>query len=256
MPTVQHARRELYIKLVYYGTGLSGKTTNVQALYRRARPEHRGKLLSLEGESERTIFFDLLPVDLGQFRGYQVRLHLCTVPGQTAFDRTRRMVLRNADGIVFVVDSQAAQLENNIASLRNLDINLRLQGTDPTRLPLVVQYNKRDLRDVLSVSTLRHYLGVPAHTPQFEASALRGAGVAETLKAIVKSTLSLVGEPAKMANGRSQCLRPAGARSLLPLPVSEVPPDVGPSPAALRTVAWSQRRDEQWEAPGVRRLDS
>ena len=221
MATVQHARRELYLKLVYYGTGLSGKTTNVKHLYKAARPEHRGQLLSLESSSERTLFFDLLPVDLGSFRGYHVRLHLCTVPGQVAFDRTRRMVLRGADGIVFVADSQPNQLENNINSARNLEVNLRSQGIDPRRVPIAVQYNKRDLPNALPVSMLRHYLGVPSWTPQVAAAAAIGQGVSATLKELVKLTLGLVKNPANLPNGRCECLRPKRARSMLPVPLKE-----------------------------------
>ncbi|MFI5308320.1 MAG: ATP/GTP-binding protein, partial [Polyangiales bacterium] len=145
MPHVDHARRELRLKLVYYGPGLGGKTTNLEQIHGRTRPELRGKLLTLNDASERTLFFDLLPMDLGTYRGYLVRVHLCTVPGQIAHDRVRQLVLRSVDGIVMVVDSQRERLHDNLESIRNLDVNLRLQGEDPGTLPMVVQYNKRDL---------------------------------------------------------------------------------------------------------------
>ena len=127
MPSVQHARKEVLLKLVYYGPGLGGKTTNLEFIHARSNPEHRGRLLSLNTETERTLFFDLLPVDLGTFKGYKIRLHLCTVPGQVAYDRTRQLILKNVDGVVFVVDSQPAAVEKNAESLANLATNLRLQ---------------------------------------------------------------------------------------------------------------------------------
>ncbi len=144
MPLVHHAHRDLQMKVVYYGPGLGGKTTNLEYIHANTRPERRGKLIALENEAERTLFFDLLPMELGEFRNYRVRLHLCTVPGQIAYDTTRQLVLKNVDGIVFVVDSQPSRLEANYESIRNLEANLRLQGDDPDRMPLVVQYNKRD----------------------------------------------------------------------------------------------------------------
>ena len=173
---VNHAARELHLKVVYYGPGLGGKTTNLEYIHAKTRPERRGKLISLTTESERTLFFDLLPMDLGKYRGYDVRIHLCTVPGQIALDETRKLVLRHVDGIVFVVDSQKGRLDQNVESIRNLYDNLRLQGDDPDRMPLVVQYNKRDLPDVHPVAELAEALGVPAEVVQIEASAVKGRG--------------------------------------------------------------------------------
>ncbi len=216
MPLVSHARRELHVKLVYYGPGLGGKTTNLEHIHRSSRPEHRGKLISLMTESERTLFFDLLPVELGTFRNYAVRLHLCTVPGQIARDATRRLVLRHVDGVVFVVDSQEAQLSNNVESIRNLYRNLALQGDDPDRLPLVVQYNKRDLPTALPCATLQEELGVPSEVPQFESIAIRGVGVFETLKTISKATLALVGDPRGQTEGRSPSILPGRRASMYP----------------------------------------
>src|SRR5690606_15327988 len=195
MPLVNHAHQEIHLKVVYYGPGLGGKTTNLEHIHARTKPERRGKLISLATETERTLFFDLLPVELGTFMGYQVRLHLCTVPGQIAHDRTRRLVLRHVDGIVFVVDSQPNRVEDNQESILNLAPNLRMQGDDPNALPLVVQYNKRDLPGVLSVEALRDVLGVPRGVPELEAVAVQGLGVFETVKTILKSCLRIVGDP-------------------------------------------------------------
>lgn len=216
MPLVHHARRELHLKVVYYGPGLGGKTTNLEYIHAHSRPDRRGKLISLAAESERTLFFDLLPVDLGEFKGYQVRLHLCTVPGQIAHDRTRQLVLRHVDGIVFVVDSQRARFEENVESIVNLAANLRRQGDDPDRLPLVVQYNKRDLPDIASVEELHEALRVPEGVPELEAIAVRGIGVFETLKTVMKACMQLVGDPRRAKEGRSPSILPGRRASMFP----------------------------------------
>ena len=216
MPVVQHARKELHVKVVYYGPGLGGKTTNLEWIHGKSRPDRRGKLLSLAAESERTLFFDLLPVELGQFKGYQVRLHLCTVPGQIAYDKTRQLVLRNVDGIVFVVDSQRARFEENVESIHNLADNLRRQGDEPDKLPLVVQYNKRDLPNIAGVEELRAALNVPDEVPEHEAVAVRGIGVFETMKTIMKQCLALVPDPGRAKEGRSPSIIPGQRSSMFP----------------------------------------
>ncbi|MDB4975666.1 MAG: gliding motility protein MglA [Myxococcaceae bacterium] len=221
MPRIHHATREIQFKVVYYGPGLSGKTTNLEQIHQKSNPAHRGKLVSLTTESERTLFFDLLPIDLGSFRGYRVRLHLCTVPGQIALDETRRLVLRNVDGIVFVVDSQPERLDANIASLRNLEANLLLQGDDPSRLPLVVQYNKCDLPRAMTRQALRLALGIDKGVRQVEACAVRGEGVFETFKSIVKACMAVVGDPREHAEGRTNSVLPGPANaSMFPLAAS------------------------------------
>lgn len=226
MPLVNHARQEIHLKVVYYGPGLGGKTTNLEHIHGKTRPELRGKLISLATESERTLFFDLLPVELGRFKGYQVRLHLCTVPGQIAHDRTRRLVLRHVDGIVFVVDSQPDRLADNRESIANLYENLKLQGDDPDRLPLVVQYNKRDLKNVMSIAELREELRVPADVDEVEAQAAFGVGVFETVKAIFKACLKIVGDPELAPEGRSPSILPGKRASMFPsapgLPVDDL----------------------------------
>ena len=216
MPLVQHARKELHVKVVYYGPGLGGKTTNLEWIHKKSRSDRRGKLLSLAAESERTLFFDLLPVELGTYKGYQVRLHLCTVPGQIRYDRTRQLVLKNVDGIVFVVDSQEARFEENVESIHNLSDNLRRQGDDPDRMPLVVQYNKRDLPSVVSVPELRVALNVPEGVPEHEAVAVQGIGVFETMKTILKQCLALVPAPQDANEGRSPSIIPGQRASMFP----------------------------------------
>ena len=216
MPTVNHARRQVHLKIVYYGPGLGGKTTNLEFIHQRTRPERRGKLISLMTESERTLFFDLLPMDLGEFRGYAVRVHLCTVPGQIAHDATRQLVLKHVDGVVFVVDSQEGREDANITSIQNLHENLRLQGDDPDRIPLVVQYNKRDLPGALPAEVLQRQLSIPPAVPQLEAVALTGEAVFETFKIIVKSCLATVGDPADLDEGRSPPILPGRHSSEIP----------------------------------------
>jgi signal recognition particle receptor subunit beta len=206
MPLVHHTQREVTLKIVYYGVGLGGKTTNLEAIHAQTRPERRGKLVSVNTEAERTLFLDFLPLDLGKFRGYTVRLHLISVPGQIAQDSTRQMVLRNADGVVLVVDSQVDAVEGNNYSIRNLDYNLRQHGLDPDRIPMVVQYNKRDLHGVLDVGELAERLGVPEGIPELVSSARDGWGVFETVKSIVRVCMHQLGDPSLRDEGRVECL--------------------------------------------------
>lgn len=216
MPVVHHNIKQIHFKIVYYGPGLGGKTTNLKHIHARTRPELRGRLLSLNTETERTLFFDLLPIELGDFRGYSIRLHLCTVPGQIAYDQTRQLVLRHVDGVVFVVDSQEFCLDSNIESITNLHHNLELLGEDPLRLPLVVQYNKRDLPSAMPVDMLRALLGIPEGVPEVEAVARDGVGVFDTMKLIVKSCLALVSDPKLTPEGRSPSILPGARPSLIP----------------------------------------
>jgi signal recognition particle receptor subunit beta len=206
MPLVHHAQREVTLKVVYYGVGLGGKTTNLETIHAQTRPDRRGKLVTVNTEAERTLFLDFLPLHLGKFRGYDVRLHLISVPGQIAQDSTRRMVLRNVDGVVLVIDSQAEAIEGNNYGIRNLDYNLRQQGIDPDRIPMVVQYNKRDLHGVLDVDELGERLGVPEGIPELVASAKEGWGVFETVKSIVRVCMHQLGDPSLREDGRVECL--------------------------------------------------
>jgi len=206
MPLVHHAQREVTLKVVYYGVGLGGKTTNLEAIHAQTRPDRRGKLVTVNTEAERTLFLDFLPLQLGSFRGYDVRVHLISVPGQIAQDATRQMVLRNVDGVVLIIDSQAEAIEGNNYGIRNLDYNLRQQGIDPDRIPMVVQYNKRDLPGVLDVEELGERLGVPEGIPELVASAKEGWGVFETVKSIVRICMHQLGDPSLRDDGRVECL--------------------------------------------------
>ncbi|HYT32497.1 MAG TPA: ADP-ribosylation factor-like protein [Thermoanaerobaculia bacterium] len=179
--------RELTAKIVYYGPGLGGKTTNLQVLHDRLDPATVGKLLNLATQTDRTIYFDLLPVELGDIKGYKIRFQLATVPGQTAFNETRRVVLKGADGIVFVADSQWTMLPKNLESWHNLKENLKANGVSFEGIPIVIQYNKRDLTDILSVDALQEALGLSSY-PFVEAVASAGRGVTETFKLISKLT--------------------------------------------------------------------
>ncbi len=239
MPIFHHSIKQVHLKIVYYGPGLGGKTTNLKYLHAHTRPELRGKLLSLSTETERTLFFDLLPIDLGDFRGYSIRLHLCTVPGQIAYDQTRQLVLRHVDGVVFVVDSQESLLDSNLESMSNLQNNLEMLGEDETRLPLVVQYNKRDLPTAMPVDMLRALLGIPEGVTEIEAVAREGIGVFDTMKAVVKQCLQLIGAPEKAPEGRSPSILPGARASLIP----------GARPPAAPAVRWAEENSAEIVIP-------
>ena len=181
------ATRELTAKIVYYGPGLCGKTTNLKVLHDRLEPGTAGKLLNLQTQTDRTIYFDLLPVELGDIKGYKIRFQLATVPGQTAFNETRRVVLKGVDGIVFVADSQWTMLPKNLEAWQNLKDNLKSNDITFESIPVVVQYNKRDLADILAVDAMQEALGLSAY-PFVEAVASAGRGVTETFKLISKLT--------------------------------------------------------------------
>jgi len=185
MSFINYAAREINCKLVYYGPGLCGKTTNLQHIYKKVDPGTKGKLISLATESERTLFFDFLPLELGTIRGFKTRFHLYTVPGQIFYEASRRLILKGADGVVFVADSQLERMEANIQSLADMQQHLADQGIDPDKIPLVIQYNKRDLTNAVPIDELQKALN-PRSLPRFEAVASQGIGVFETLKAIAK----------------------------------------------------------------------
>jgi hypothetical protein len=189
MSFINYSSREINCKIVYYGPGLCGKTTNLQFIYQRTNPEVKGKMISLATETERTLFFDFLPLALGQIRGFKTRFHLYTVPGQVFYDASRKLILKGVDGVVFVADSQIERMEANVESLDNLRINLSDQGYDLEKIPYVVQYNKRDLPNAAGLDEMRRVLN-PTNVPGFEACATTGVGVFETLKAVAKSVLS------------------------------------------------------------------
>lgn len=188
MSLVNYSTREITSKIVYYGPGRSGKTTNLQYIYGQVPEDRRGRMVSLATETDRTLFFDFLPLDLGTISGFQTRFQLYTVPGQVYYDATRKLVLQGADGVVFVADSQRAQAGENVESFRNLQVNLLEQGVDPRQIPIVLQYNKRDLPDVMSVDELDDLLNY-RDLPRYEARALAGAGVFDTLRGISEHVL-------------------------------------------------------------------
>ena len=189
MSFINYSSREINCKIVYYGPGLCGKTTNLQYIYNKTNPDAKGKMISLATETERTLFFDFLPLSLGEIRGFKTRFHLYTVPGQVFYDASRRLILKGVDGVVFVADSQEARFEANIESLENLRTNLADQGYNLDKLPYIVQYNKRDMPEVMSVEDLRKELN-PTGVPDFDAVATQGVGVFETLKAVAKQVLT------------------------------------------------------------------
>jgi hypothetical protein len=188
MSFINYSSREINCKIVYYGPGLCGKTTNLQWIYNKTNPELKGKMISLATETERTLFFDFLPLALGQIRGFKTRFHLYTVPGQVFYDASRKLILKGVDGVVFVADSQNERMEANVESLDNLRINLAEQGADLERTPFVIQYNKRDLPNAAPLEQMRKLLN-PKGMPDFEACATSGKGVFETLKAVARSIL-------------------------------------------------------------------
>ena len=189
MTFINYASREINCKIVYYGPGLCGKTTNLQYIYNKTNPEAKGKMISLATETERTLFFDFLPLSLGEIRGFKTRFHLYTVPGQVFYDASRKLILKGVDGVVFVADSQVERMEANMESLENLRVNLAEQGYDLNKIPEVVQYNKRDLPNAAPMEQLRGVLN-PTKVPEFEACATSGAGVFDTLKAVAKAVLT------------------------------------------------------------------
>lgn len=189
MSFINYAAREINCKLVYYGPGLCGKTTNLQFIYRKVDPNAKGKLISLATETERTLFFDFLPLELGQIRGFKTRFHLYTVPGQVFYDASRKLILKGADGVIFVADSQIERMESNIESLENLEANLAEQRMNLNNLPFVIQYNKRDLPNIVPIEELQRALN-PRGVLWFEACAATGVGVFETLKGIAKLVLN------------------------------------------------------------------
>lgn len=188
MSFINYAAREINVKIVFYGPGLCGKTTNLQYIYEKSSPHQKGKLISLATETDRTLFFDFLPLDLGAVRGFKTRFHLYTVPGQVFYDASRKLILKGVDGVVFVADSQEARMDANEESLRNLEENLQENGFDLKSVPYVLQFNKRDLSTSILVDDMYRLLNFKGE-PTFEAVATKGIGVFETLKAAAKQVL-------------------------------------------------------------------
>ena len=190
MSFINYSSREINCKIVYYGPGLCGKTTNLQYIYNKTNPETKGKLISLSTETDRTLFFDFLPLSLGEIRGFKTRFHLYTVPGQVFYDASRKLILKGVDGVVFVADSQVERMEANMESFENLRTNLGEQGYDLNKIPSVVQYNKRDLPNVAPVDYLEYLLNRKSRrVPYFESVAVEGKGVFDTLNTVSRMVL-------------------------------------------------------------------
>ena len=188
MSLINYSSREINVKIVYYGPGLRGKTTNIQYIYEKVSPDTKGKLITLATEMDRTLFFDFLPLELGKVKGFRTRFHLYTVPGQVYYDASRKLILRGVDGLVFVADSQKSRYDANIESIYNLHENLAEYNLKLDEIPFAIQYNKRDLPEIISVDELEQELN-PQHYPSFEAVAVKGTGVFDTLKGVAKSVL-------------------------------------------------------------------
>jgi mutual gliding-motility protein MglA len=189
MSFINYMAREINCKIVYYGPGLCGKTTNLQHIYERTNPDAKGKMISLATETERTLFFDFLPLALGEIRGFKTRFHLYTVPGQVFYDASRKLILKGVDGVIFVADSQLERYEANLESVENLRTNLAEQGYSLDKVPYVIQYNKRDLPNAMTLEEMRPELN-PTGVPEYEACARSGEGVFDTLKAVSKLVLT------------------------------------------------------------------
>lgn len=231
-----YATMQMAAKVVYYGPGLCGKTTNLHHIYGKTAPSSRGEMISLETETDRTLFFDLLPIDVGVIGGFKTRLQLYTVPGQVFYNTTRKLVLRGVDGIVFVADSQRAMKDANVESFQNMETNLQEIGLTSADIPLVLQFNKRDLATVLTVDELRESLDAKNHFPFVEAVALKGEGVFETLKEISKLTLKALKKKMLGEEKPSRSLgRPSIAEARAPL--AEVRPEAVPPPPSRPVAA-------------------
>jgi signal recognition particle receptor subunit beta len=189
MSFINYSSREINCKIVYYGPGLCGKTTNLQWIYSKTNPQLKGKMISLATETERTLFFDFLPLALGQIRGFKTRFHLYTVPGQVFYDASRKLILKGVDGVVFVADSQIERIEANIESWENLKVNLAEQGYELDKISCVVQYNKRDLPNAAPLEEMQKLITPGKAFAEFEACATTGEGVFETLKEVARGVL-------------------------------------------------------------------
>jgi signal recognition particle receptor subunit beta len=234
MVQINFARREVNCKIVFYGPGLSGKTTNLEIIHKKVPDTARGNLTSIATEQDRTLFFDFMPLDLGQVAGMKTKLFLYTVPGQVYYDSTRKLVLQGADGVAFIADSDPNRMNDNLESFKNLERNLKDYGVDIRKLPVVIQYNKRDLPGALSVPELNAKINA-INAPVFEAVAVKGEGVMQTLKGISKLVVDRLNE--EYAPVKSAAAAPAAAAAARPAaapPAPRPPSGVTPAPAAAR----------------------
>ncbi len=191
MSFINYNAKEIHCKVVYYGPSLGGKTTNIQWVYQKTAEDQKTKLVAVNTDIERTLFFDFLPLDLGDIRGFKARLHLYTVPGQVVYDASRKLIMKGLDGVIFVADSQIERMDENLESLRNLERNLEQQGNDIREIPLIMQYNKRDLPNIASLAEMRSALN-PYNAPEVEGCASEGKGVFDSLKTVSKSIINVL----------------------------------------------------------------
>lgn len=191
MSFINYNAKEIHCKIVYYGPSLGGKTTNIQWVYQQTADDQKSKLVALNTDIERTLFFDFLPLNIGDIRGFKTRFHLYTVPGQVVYDASRKLILKGLDGIIFVADSQKERMDENIQALKNLEKNLEQQGYDIREVPLVMQYNKRDIPNASTLTELRNALN-PYNAPEVEGCAMEGKGVFESLKVVSKSIINVL----------------------------------------------------------------
>lgn len=191
MSFINYNAKEIHCKVVYYGPSLGGKTTNIQWVYQNTADNQKSKLVAINSDIERTLFFDFLPLNIGEIRGFKTRFHLYSVPGQVVYDASRKLILKGLDGIIFVADSQTERMEENIEAMKNLEKNLEQQGYDIREVPLVIQYNKRDLPNAAPLPELRAALN-PYNAPEIEANAHEGSGVMDSLKIISKSIINVL----------------------------------------------------------------
>jgi signal recognition particle receptor subunit beta len=246
-----YSTMQMAAKVVYYGPGLCGKTTNLHYIYGHTSGDSRGEMVSLETETDRTLFFDLLPIDVGQIAGFNTRIQLYTVPGQVFYNTTRKLVLKGVDGVVFVADSQRAMQQANIDSFKNLEENLAEMGLSSESLPLVLQFNKRDLADICSVEEINRNLN-PHGWPHFEASALTGQGVFETLKGVSKLTLlSLKKRLTRGGEGATTPTRMAPSRPIPPLPASPAAANSAAAGATTKPASAPQAPPAAAPAPAI-----
>jgi signal recognition particle receptor subunit beta len=229
MVLFNHATREMTAKIVYYGPGLCGKTTNLMVIFDKLEPQQKGKMLSLATKTDRTLFFDLLPVDVGKVGAFNLKIQLYTVPGQVFYNETRKLVLKGADSVVFVADSQPAMVEANRESFANLLENLEENNIDPNDTPIVIQYNKRDLPGVVAVETLQETLGFEGY-PYTEAAAIKGEGVMETFRLISKITAKHLYQRLKGGKSEAAERKKPERPTLAPRPKLDFRPE--PEPAA------------------------
>jgi len=257
MAILNYLKKEINAKVVYYGPGLSGKTSNIQFIYQKLKPEYKGKLMTLATQTDRTLFFDFLPLELGEIKGLKTRFQIYTVPGQVYYNATRKLVLKNVDGVVFVVDSQKKMFNENIESFKNLEDNLKFYNRALRDVPLVFQYNKRDMGDVLSIQELQRSLN-HFDAPYFEATAHRGDGVLQTLTTVTKivlqklrSTNEFQKQGSVKANAELNASEPANLSQPEREPVPAVASSVIENEKAVSTVAMDQPEGNRGVEVGI-----